>query len=106
MRDRPYTAAKPVGTLRIAMAADSIGVGRHVQPATHRRLVDVARAAGLTTVIDVSDAFDGCDPAALAIHPGDFHPNTQGHERLARRLAGALWQLPALRPLHGPSRSE
>jgi lysophospholipase L1-like esterase len=77
-------------------------VGRYVEPSTHRRLVEVARAAGFTVVIDISDAFDGRDPAALAIHPSDFHPNSEGHALLARRLAEALWPLPALRRLRGP----
>jgi hypothetical protein len=76
-------------------------VGRVVGPAEHRRLLDVARAAGFTAVVDISDAFDGFDPAALAIHPSDFHPNAEGHALLARRLAGALWPLPAFRPLRG-----
>ena len=43
------------------------------------------------------------DPADLAIHPSDFHPNAEGHALLARRLAQALWPLPALRPLQRPS---
>lgn len=77
-------------------------VGRFVSEAQHRRLVELARAAGFTAVVDVSDAFDGSDPAALAIQPGDFHPNAEGHALLARRLAEALWPLPALRPLRGP----
>ena len=38
----------------------------------------------------------------LAIHPSDFHPNAEGHALLARRLAEALWPLPALRPLREP----
>ena len=77
-------------------------VGRVVDPAEHRRLLDLARAAGFTAVVDVSDAFDGFDPATLAIHPSDFHPNALGHALLARRLAEALSPLPALRPLLGP----
>ena len=77
-------------------------VGRVVDPAEHRRLLDLARAAGFTAVVDVSDAFDGFDPADLAIHPSDFHPNAEGHALLARRLAEALWPLPALGPLWGP----
>ncbi len=79
-------------------------VGRVVGPAQHRRLLDLANAAGFTAVVDVSDAFDGSDPAALAIHPSDFHPNAEGHALLARRLAEALWPLPALQPLLAPPR--
>ena len=77
-------------------------VGRVVGPAQHRRLLDLAKAAGFTAVVDVSDAFDGSDPATLAIHPSDFHPNALGHTLLARRMAEALWPLQALQPLLGP----
>ena len=77
-------------------------VARPVKPADHRRLVDLARAAGFTAVVDVSDAFDASDPAALAIHPSDFHPNAEGHALLADRIAGVLWPLPALAPIRGP----
>jgi lysophospholipase L1-like esterase len=78
-------------------------VGRVVGPDEHCRLLCAARAAGFTAVVDISDAFDDFDPADLAIHPSDFHPNAEGHALLARRLAQALWPLPALRPLQRPS---
>ena len=59
--------------------------GRQAAPPEDRaRLVDLARAAGFTAVVDLSDAFDGLDPAALAIGPDDFHPNARGHAILAR----------------------
>ncbi len=74
-------------------------VGRAVEPAEHQRLLDLARAAGFTAVVDVSDAFDRFDPADLAVHPSDFHPNATGHALLARRIAEALWPLPTLGPL-------
>ena len=77
-------------------------VGRPVDPADRRRLVDLARAAGFTAVLDISDAFVGSDPAALAIHPSDFHPNAEGHALLARRLSAALWPLPVLKTLREP----
>ena len=77
-------------------------VGRVVDPVQHRRLLDLAQATGFAAVVDVSDAFDRSDPATLAIHPSDFHPNTEGHALLARRLAEALWPLPALRALLWP----
>jgi lysophospholipase L1-like esterase len=77
-------------------------VGRPVSPAGHRRLVELARAAGFTEVVDISDTFDGCDPAALAIHPSDFHPNAEGHALLASRFAEVLWPLPAFGPIRGP----
>jgi lysophospholipase L1-like esterase len=78
-------------------------VGRNVEPAENRRLLDLARAAGFTAVVDIADTFDDYDPATLAIHPSDFHPNADGHALLARRLAEALWPLPALRLVRGPS---
>jgi lysophospholipase L1-like esterase len=53
--------------------------------------------------VDIADTFDGYDPATLAIHPSDFHPNAEGHALLARRLAETLWPLPAFRPLRGPA---
>ena len=74
-----------------------------VEPAEHERLLHLAEAAGFAAVVDISDAFDGVDPADLAIHPSDFHPNAEGHALLARRLSRALWPLPALRLLHGSS---
>jgi hypothetical protein len=77
-------------------------VGRVVGATQHRRLVGLARAAGFTEVVDVSDAFDGSDPAALAIHPSDFHPNAEGHALLARRLTGPLWALSAFDRLRVP----
>jgi lysophospholipase L1-like esterase len=77
-------------------------VGRSGDATHHRRLVGLARAAGFTAVVDLSDAFDGSDPAALAIHPSDFHPNAEGHALVARRLTEALWPLPAFRPLREP----
>jgi lysophospholipase L1-like esterase len=78
-------------------------VGRIVEPAEHRRLLELARAVGFTAVVDIADTFDGYDPATLAIHPSDFHPNAEGHALLARRLAETLWPLPAFRPLRGPA---
>lgn len=80
-------------------------VGRAAGPVEHRRLLELARAAGFTTVVDLSDTFDGCDPADLAIHPSDFHPNAAGHALLARRLAEALWPLAPLQALREPESS-
>ena len=37
-------------------------------------------------MIDLTDAFDGLDPARLAVDRDDFHPNAMGHARLAQRL--------------------
>jgi hypothetical protein len=77
-------------------------VGRPSDPAGHRALVEMARGAGFSRVVDVTDAYDGLDPARLSVEPNDFHPNAQGHARLARRLDGALGDLPELRHLWGP----
>jgi len=50
------------------------------------------------------------DPAALAIGPNDFHPNADGHARLARRLYEALSRQPELERLWmkstGPSEGD
>jgi GDSL-like Lipase/Acylhydrolase family len=61
-------------------------VGKPVLPADRDRLVGLARSAGFSAIVDLSDAFDGLDPASLAIGPDDFHPNVDGHARLAERI--------------------
>src|SRR5262249_56436077 len=53
-------------------------VGRFVEPAQHRRLVDLARAAGFTAGLDISDAFYGRAPAAPAGPPPALPPHPQG----------------------------
>ncbi len=65
-------------------------VGKPVAPADRARLVGLARSAGFSAVVDLSGAFDGLDPAELAIGPDDFHPNAGGHARIAARLDPAL----------------
>ena len=65
-------------------------VGKPTEPADRARLVELARSAGFSRIVDLSDAFDGLDPKALAIGPDDFHPNAVGHARLADRLDDAL----------------
>jgi hypothetical protein len=77
-------------------------VGRPNDPAGHRALVETARAAGFSRVLDATDAYHGLDPAQLAVEPDDFHPNAVGHDRLARRLDRALGALPELRHLWMP----
>jgi hypothetical protein len=47
-------------------------------------------------VADLSDAYDGLDPKDLAIGPHDFHPNADGHARLAQRLDQELGRLTAI----------
>jgi len=78
-------------------------VGRKNDRADQRALVQTARAAGFSRVIDVTDAFDDLDPSRLAIEPDDFHPNASGHTRLARRIDSALSELPELGRLWVPS---
>jgi lysophospholipase L1-like esterase len=69
-------------------------VGKAADPAERKRMIAVARAAGFARVVDLTDAYDGTDPAALAIGPNDFHPNAEGHARLARRLEAMLGEWP------------
>jgi hypothetical protein len=71
-------------------------VGKPTPPGDRARLVGLARGAGFSRVVDLSDAFDDLDPATLAIGPADFHPNATGHALLARRLVEALSDLPNL----------
>ena len=59
----------------------------------------MARAAGFARVVDASDAYDGLDAARLAVEPDDFHPNADGHARLAHGLDEALAALPEVRRL-------
>ena len=65
-------------------------VGKPIVEADRERLIEFARAAGFDRVIDLSDAFDGRSASSLAIAPGDFHPNAEGHAILARRLDAAI----------------
>lgn len=81
-------------------------VGRKVEPEAHRRLVAVAREARFSAIIDVSDAFDGIDPATLTARVDDYHPNAKGHALLARRIDEALWNHPVLAPLRARPGSE
>jgi lysophospholipase L1-like esterase len=72
-------------------------VGRPVEPADHQRLVSLAREAGFTSLVDLSDSFDGLDPSTLTARSDDYHPNARGHALLAARLNQALLQVPSLR---------
>lgn len=69
-------------------------VGKPIDPAERRGMIDRARAAGFDLVIDATDAYDGAEPASLAVGPNDFHPNTQGHARIASALDRAFSRLP------------
>ena len=74
-------------------------VGKPADAADRQRLISLARSSGFAAVFDLSDAYDGADPASLAVDTDDFHPNREGHRRIARRLLFALWNRPELRPL-------
>ncbi len=69
-------------------------IGRPGDRDNKARLIETARSAGFSGVIDLTGAFDGLDPTALAVDRDDFHPNALGHSRLARRLDLALESLP------------
>src|SRR5205085_12189546 len=71
-------------------------VGKETDSEECRRLLALARDAGFTAVVDLSDVYDGIDPGTLAIGPHDYHPNAEGHARLARRLDLALRGQPGL----------
>ncbi len=71
-------------------------VGKPIDPGERARLVELARLSGFDAVIDLTDAYDGLGPAELAIAPNDYHPNAEGHARLARGLEAALAARPEL----------
>jgi lysophospholipase L1-like esterase len=70
-------------------------VGRELDAQERATLLSLARQAGFDRVIDLSDAFDGLSPNQLAISPDDYHPNAQGHARLADRLVREISNWPA-----------
>ncbi len=74
-------------------------VGCPDDPGARRRLRGLAEAAGFSAIIDLSDTYAGIDPAALAVSPHDYHPNADGHARLARRLDAEFRRLPVWRRL-------
>jgi hypothetical protein len=69
-------------------------VGRKSDALVQPALIETARAAGFTQIVDLSNAFDGLDPARLAADHDDFHPNASGHARLAQRLDDAVKDSP------------
>ncbi|MFO0954411.1 MAG: hypothetical protein U0835_25275 [Isosphaeraceae bacterium] len=81
-------------------------VGRPIDPEEKAGLLRAARGAGFDAVVDASDVYDGADPKDLAISPSDFHPNAEGHSRIARALDDALASFPPLLTLweQGPER--
>jgi hypothetical protein len=68
-------------------------VGKPMPPEDRTRLVALARSSGFAVVIDVSDAFEGIEPAELAISADDFHPNARGHRILADKIEKALVEM-------------
>jgi hypothetical protein len=106
----PYHREVLAGAYR-AMAADGAArgvpivwvliprVGKPAEPAPRDAIRAMARSAGFAHVVDASDAYDGRDPARLAVEPDDFHPNAEGHARLARRLDEVLSPLPEMERL-------
>jgi hypothetical protein len=65
-------------------------VGKPIDPAERRRLIDLARASGFAAVLDLSDVYEGAEPSSFAVGRNDFHPNLDGHALIARRLEAAL----------------
>ncbi len=74
-------------------------VGKQIDSDERAKLVETAQSAGFDAVIDVADAYGGSDPRALAVSPHDFHPNAEGHARIARALESALAERPELNRL-------
>ena len=74
-------------------------VGRPGDHDEERALAQTARAAGVSRVVDVTDAYAGLDPARLAVDSRDFHPNALAHQKLAERLDAAMSGLPELKML-------
>jgi hypothetical protein len=74
-------------------------VGKADAPATRAepvaRLKALAAHHGLA-VLDLSNTFDQCDPAAIEIAAWDDHPNAIGHRRLCLALAAAVVKDPEL----------
>jgi hypothetical protein len=77
-------------------------VGRPGDAPDQRALLQTARAAGFSRVVDVSRTYDGLGAADLAVSSLDYHPNALGHALLARRLDAALRELPELCHLWKP----
>ena len=71
-------------------------VGRDSDPAGRRRILAMARSSGFSAVEDLSDVYRGVEPRLLAISPKDYHPNADGHARLAHRLDEVLSRRPEI----------
>jgi hypothetical protein len=71
-------------------------VGKPIDESEKNQLITLAKEAGFSVILDLTDVYDGLDAAALAIGPADFHPNAEGHKRIARRLEAMLEGEPRL----------
>jgi hypothetical protein len=71
-------------------------VGRKSDALEQPALIQTARTAGFSHIVDLTGAFDDIDPAKLAVDRDDFHPNARGHARLAQRLDQTLTAIPEL----------
>ena len=69
-------------------------IGRRGDAEGKPALIETARKAGFTGLIDLTDSFDGLDPARLTVDRDDFHPNALGHARIAQRLDQGLKAMP------------
>ena len=74
-------------------------VGRQSVPSVHHALIQTAYDAKFDRVVDLTDAYDGLDASKIAVEPNDFHPNSEGHARLAERIDAALRLLPEFHTL-------
>ena len=85
-------------------------VGKASDPGETQALLALARRSGFDAVVDATGVFDGLDPRDLAVGPADFHPNAEGHARIARALDAALGgrvgPARARRPVTEPSGTE
>jgi hypothetical protein len=76
-------------------------VGRKNDTANQHILLKTAQAVRFSSVVDLTNAYDGLDPVRLAVDSNDFHPNVSGHERLAQQLDRALSELPEITRIWG-----
>ena len=76
-------------------------VGRKSDAVDQPRLIETARTAGFSRIVDLTAAFDDLDPAKLAVDRDDFHPNAKGHARLAQRLDQAVKAMPEMGRIWG-----
>jgi lysophospholipase L1-like esterase len=76
-------------------------VGRKSDAVEQPKLIETARAAGFSLIVDLTGAFDEIDPSKLAVDRDDFHPNARGHALLAQRLDDAVKAAPGIGRIWG-----